>query len=138
MTLGEQQADGMAAFKVEELPLTPLHELRCLRRSYEELTARSFYAPLNLEDYYRITLTDESDVPGALQRLRTIYHNLMELAYDNRRTRTRMALGQQSRAESRTPEELFADFFKGQNGREMNLLEQKMLAQALAEREVDA
>ena len=77
-------------------------------------------------------------MPGALQRLRTIYHNLMELAYDNRRTRTRMALGQQSRAESRTPEELFADFFRGQNGREMNPLEQKMLAQALAEREVDA
>ena len=138
VTLGEKQADGMAALKVEELPLTPLHELRCLRGSYEELTARSFYAPLSLEDYYRITLTDESDVPGALQRLRTLYHNLMELAYDNRRTRTRMALGQQSRAESRTPEELFADFFRGQNGREMNLLEQKMLAQALAEREVDA
>ena len=49
-----------------------------------------------------------------------------------------MALGQQSRVESRTPEELFADFFRGQNGREMNPLEQKMLAQALAEREVDA
>ena len=138
VTLGEKQADGMAALKVEELPLNPLHELRCLRGSYEELTARSFYVPLCLEDYFRITLTDESDVPGAMQRLRTIYHNLMELAYDNQRTRTRIALGQQSRAESRTPEELFADFFKGQNGRGMNAIEQKMFAQALAEQEVDA
>lgn len=138
VTLGEKQEDGMAALKVEELALTPLHELRCLRGSYEELTARSFYEDLPKEDYYRITLTDESDVPAAMQRLRTIYHNLMELAYDNRRTKNSAELELRRAADARTPEELFTDFFRSRNGREMNALERELLTEALRRQEVEA
>ena len=138
VTLGEKREDGMAALKVEELALTPLHELRCLRGSYEELTARSFYEDLPKEDYYRITLTDESDVPAAMQRLRTIYHNLMELAYDNRRTKNSAELELRRATDARTPEELFTDFFRSRNGREMNALERELLTEALLRQEVEA
>ena len=34
-----------------------------------------------------MTLTDEEDIPDGLQKLRTIYPNIMRLEYDNRRTR---------------------------------------------------
>ena len=70
------------------LPLTPLHDLREIRGTYQEVTARSFYANTPTEDYLRITLTDEEDVPEAMGRLRTIYPNLLALRYDNTRTRS--------------------------------------------------
>ena len=138
VTLGEKSADSLAELSVHLLPLRPRRELRCLRGSYEELTARSFYEGLSKEDYYRITLTDESDVPAAMQRLRTIYRNLMELVYDNRRTQRNAELEIASAADSRTPEELFSDFFRAQNGREMNELERELLTEALHRQEVEA
>ena len=138
VTLGEKRAGSLAELSVHLLPLTPRRELRCLRGSYEELTARSFYENFSREDYYRITLTDESDVPAAMQRLRTVYHNLMELAYDNRRTKNSAELELRRAADARTPEELFADFFRAQNGREMNELERELLTQALLRQEVEA
>ena len=83
-------------------------------------------------------MTDESDVPAAMQRLRTVHHNLMELAYDNRRTKNSTELELRRAADARTPEELFADFFRAQNGREMNELERELLTQALFRQEVEA
>ena len=51
-----------------------------------EVTAKDAYTEENKMDYLQITLTDEEDVPGALQKLRTVYSNLMRLEYDNART----------------------------------------------------
>ena len=52
-----------------------------------DVTAKDHYTAENKMDYLQITLTDEEDVPGALQKLRTVYPNLMRLEYDNKRTR---------------------------------------------------
>ena len=68
-------------------PLTPRHDLRGLRGSYMELTDRRCYEGTAVDDYLYVTLTDEQDVPDALARLRVIYPNLMQLDYDNQRTR---------------------------------------------------
>ena len=74
--------------RIRTMPLTPLRDMVELRGTYEELTFRGYYENTTWrEDYVHITLTDEEDVPDALSKLRTIYHNLMKLDYDNRRTR---------------------------------------------------
>lgn len=52
-----------------------------------EITSLSGYQDTNTEDYVQITLTDEEDIVDGMQKLRTIYPNLMRLEYDNRRTR---------------------------------------------------
>ena len=44
-----------------------------------DVTAKDHYTTENKMDYLQITLTDEEDVPGALQKLRTVYPNLMRL-----------------------------------------------------------
>ena len=62
--------------------------MRKLRGTYLELTDRSFYRDMNREDYIQVTLTDEDDVPDGLQKLRVIYPNIMQLLYDNQRTKT--------------------------------------------------
>lgn len=104
------------------IPLVPLHDWHDLRGTYEELTSRPFYAGTPYqEDYVRITLTDETDIPDAVGKLRTIYRNLMELRYDNRRTRAgSAAVTGRVRAERKTPFELFAELYAKQNGGSMD------------------
>ena len=68
----------------------------------------------------RTTLTDEEDVPDAIGKLRIIYHNLMKLDYDNRRTRAGVQVTGAEDVESRTPLELFAEFYELQNNQPMS------------------
>ena len=67
-----------------------------------------------------ITLTDEEDVPEALTRLRVIYHNIMKLDYDNRRTRHSAEISGATEVSRKTPLQHFEDFFELQNGQPMN------------------
>jgi len=53
------------SLSVRTVPLTPLRRLRELKGSYDELSLRANYIELATDDYYRIILTDENDVPDA-------------------------------------------------------------------------
>ena len=108
--------------------------MRKLRGTYMELSAREFYSAINCDDYMQVTLTDEEDVPGAFDRLRLIYPNLMQLLYDNCRQRIQQALDSDALPEKeRTPFDWLDELFRLQNNREMSEAERKM-AQTLLEK----
>ena len=67
-----------------------------------------------------ITLTDEDDIPDAIMKLRTIYHNLMKLDYDNARTRHSAEVNGVQAVENKSPLELFSEFFELQNSSKMS------------------
>ena len=106
---------------VRTVDLIPRYDLVELRGSYEELTLKSFYENTTWqEDYTHITLTDEEDIPDAIGKLRTIYHHLMKLDYDNTRTRSNTIITGDTDAENKTPYELFAEFYELQNNQPMS------------------
>ena len=112
--------------------LKPLHDWQDLKGAYEELTDRNFYVGTSYqEDYVRITLTDENDVVDAIGKLRTIYHNLMELRYDNVRTRSNVEVGSAQNVERKSPFELFSELFEKQNGRPMTEEQQQYVNQLI-------
>lgn len=113
-------------------PLKPLHDWQDLKGTYEELTDRNFYVGTSYqEDYVRITLTDENDVVDAIGKLRTIYHNLMELRYDNVRTRSNVEVGSAQNVERKSPFELFSELFEKQNGQPMTEEQQQYVNQLI-------
>lgn len=119
--------------KIRTVPLVPRRDMREIRGTYLELTARSFYDSFPKDDYLRITLTDEEDILNAVSRLRVIYPNLMQLDYDNRRTRSSgTALEGVEQIGHRSPLELFAEFYEKQNGQPMSA-EQNDYIQGLIE-----
>ena len=119
VTVAEFYEKGNIALKTVEL--IPRHDLVELKGTYEELTLKSFYENTTLqEDYVHITLTDEDDIPDAIGKLRVIYHNLMKLDYDNKRTRSSTVIIGDAETETKTPFELFSDFFELQNNQAMN------------------
>ena len=104
---------------VRTIDLIPRHDLCELRGTYAELTRRDFYVNTTYpSDYTHITLTDETDIPNALGKLRAIYHNLMKLDYDNTRTRQHAEI-RAAAVEQKQPIELFADFYMMQNNQAM-------------------
>lgn len=116
--------------EVTTIPLQPLHDMREIRGKYAELTDRRFYAGTQTEDYLRVVLTDEQDVLEALSRLRTVYPNIMQLEYDNERTRISRQPITAATAE-RQPVELFADFFKQCNGKDMSEEQTKIITELI-------
>lgn len=118
VTLAELREKGKVSLTY--IPLVPLRDLRKLRGSYLELSARAFYEKQNREDYLYVTLTDEEDVPDALEKLRLIYPNLMRLEYDNRRTRSQGILDMPGAEEQADPLTLFSTFYEQQNNQPMS------------------
>ncbi len=104
---------------IRTVPLLPKRDLRNLRGSYMELTAKASYEGTNTEDYIHITLTDEEDIPDVMNKLRVIYPNLMSLDYDNLRTRAGGELTVQD-TERKTPLQLFGELYEWQNGQPLS------------------
>lgn len=113
------------------LPLKPLHDLKKLKGTYMQLASLDFYKNLNRSDYYYITLTDEDDVLDAVKKLRTIYPNLMQLEYDNHRTRSASEITVTEKAVQKSELELFQEFFELQNNTPMNNNQQELVKELL-------
>ena len=94
--------------------------MRKIRGTYQEVTARTFYQGTNMHDYVQITLTDEEDVLDGLQKLRIIYPNLMQLIYDNSRTRQNRLVEMTENAQRKSELELFEEFYELQNNQPMS------------------
>lgn len=113
------------------IPLKPLHDLRKIRGTYLEVTAKSFYENRNCEDYLQVTLTDEEDVPDGMAKLRTIYPNLMRLEYDNKRTRSNAEVRAAERVEEKSELELFQEFYELQNNQSMTEVQEQFVEELL-------
>ena len=136
VTVAELKEKG--TLEIRTVPLTPERDMHEIRGTYEEIASKNFYENTTYRsDYMHVTLTDETDVPDAMAKLRVIYRNLMTLSYDNTRTRARTELGVAAETEKKTPLDLFAEFYEKQNGAPMDE-EQRAFVRELIEKEGDA
>lgn len=127
VTVAELKEKG--TLEIHTVPLIPRHDMVELKGSYQQLTLREFYENTTYqEDYTHITLTDEEDIPDAVAKLRTVYHNLMKLDYDNTRTRHSAAISGAENVETRSPIDLFAEFYELQNGLPMSAEQTELVA----------
>ena len=127
VTVAELKEKG--TLEIHTVPLIPRRDMVELKGSYQQLTLREFYENTTYqEDYTHITLTDEEDIPDAVAKLRAVYHNLMKLDYDNTRTRYSAAISGAENVETRSPIDLFAEFYELQNGLPMSAEQTELVA----------
>ena len=119
--------------EISAVPLHPLRDMRKIRGSYMEVTAKSFYENGNCEDYLHVTLTDEEDILDGLQKLRVIYPNIMQLEYDNRRTRENPELTTAQAVEQKSEMELFMEFYELQNNQPMSQIQEEFVRNIIRE-----
>lgn len=119
VTVVELREKGSVEIRTVELK--PMRDMVELKGKYDEIMLRDFYIDTTYgEDYTHITLTDEEDIPDAVAKLRTVYHNLMKLDYDNRRTRSINSVEGASDVENKSPYDHFSEFYETQNNQPMS------------------
>ena len=119
VTVVEFLEKGNVSFSTAEL--VPLHDLVEIKGTYSEVTAKPFYENTSwTEDYMHIILTDEEEIPYATGKLRTIYHNLMKLDYDNKRTRSNNIISISDDTKAKSPFEWFSELYELQNDQPMS------------------
>ena len=114
----EMGAKGTMDYRT--IPLLPLHDMREIKGTYNELTLLKNYEGTNRDDYIHVVLTDEDDVMDAVGRLRVIYPNLMSLEYQNKRTSTETQVEKLKNVEQKTDMEVLEALYRMQNNQEMN------------------
>lgn len=121
-------------FNLRTIPLIPKRDMRKIRGTYEELITKTSYENTNTDDYIHVTLTDEFNVVDAIQKLRVIYKNIMKLEYDNIRTRESRKINLDDMViENKNPLEIFSEFYKLQNNKEMDDEQKEIIKKIMEE-----
>ncbi len=124
VTLGEK-----GSITVEKLPFTPVHDMREIKGTLEQLTSAEILLESDAQDYMHITLTDEEEIYDVFGKLRAVYPNLMALDFDNSRTRAEGAVAfAGEKMKEKTTMELFREFFEKQAGTELNPMQEQIMA----------
>jgi exonuclease SbcD len=106
--------------EIRTVALTPIRDMRKIKGKFAELTAVSRENNPFREDYVQITLTDEDDIPDAMQRLQLVYKNALNLRYDNARTRAETDVALVCETEKKSAFDLFSEFYASRNGAYMS------------------
>lgn len=131
VTVAELKEKGST--EIRTVPLTPINEMREIKGSYMEVTSRGFYTEENRNDYVRVILTDEQDIPEGIGKLRAVYLNIMALEYDNKRTRAEYRDIELTNEKIKTPTELFSEFYEQRNNAPMSAEQQEYISELIEE-----
>lgn len=127
-SLTEVELREKGSLAVRTLPLKPLRDMEEIKGTYGELTYKGYYENTPLQnEYLHITLTDEEDIPDAMERLRSVYPYLMRLDYDNARTRIMADEIKGSDGEEKSPEEIFEELYILQNNNSLSEEQREIL-----------
>lgn len=96
--------------------LKPLRDMREMECSLESLLKRKCEIG-NEEDYMHVILTDEEQILDAIGKVHTVYPNVMQISFKNRRHMMQYETIQmkENQIADQNPMELFEQFYKMQN-----------------------
>lgn len=108
--------DAKKEISLSFYPLKPLRDMREIECSLEELLKKQCEIG-NQEDYIHVILTDEEQILDAIGKVRTIYPNVMQISFKNRRYMKQLESAQikEDQISDQSPAELFEQFYKMQN-----------------------
>ncbi|MBQ8470251.1 MAG: exonuclease SbcCD subunit D [Clostridia bacterium] len=109
------------------IPLTPQRDMRRIAGSFEELTSHDYYAQQDTDDYLEITLTDDTEVPGAFRRLQQVYPNLLSLRYEKLGASAVTSAVSVKELETMDPFDLVSKFFREQTGKDLGSEQERFL-----------
>ena len=119
--------------EIKTIPLVPLRDMIKIKGTFMEVMNPMNFPTLDTNSYFHITLTDELDIPEAFRRLNEVYPNLMQMEYDNTRTRQKRELQISMEVAKRNPAQMFADLYETMNNQPLSEVQQ-----AYIQKKIDA
>lgn len=117
--------------KMKEIPLKPKHDLVKIRGTFLEVMNPANFPEVDADSYFHITLVDEQDIPDAFRRLSVIYPNLMQMEYDNTRTRQKRKLQITREVAELHPEDMFARLYETMNNQPLSQVQREYLIEKI-------
>lgn len=115
---------------ISEVPLTPKHDLRILTGSYDELMSRNFYSSIDKDDYMKIILTDKTPIAYAINIMRDVYPNIMQLEYSFS-SNSEFFIPESYESKKLSEIELASDFYSIRCGEEMTAEQSEIINQII-------
>lgn len=91
-----------------------------IKGKYQELVSPSYYQNLQKDNYFRVILEDEDYILEVMEKLRSIYPNIMAVSYDNQRSRQNQEIKIDDKIKEKTPIEIFEQFYYLQNNQNLD------------------
>lgn len=117
--------------EVHLLPLSPLHDLRTIKGFFEELIDPSFHRDKPFDDYVFAEIQDTLAIAYPMEKLRTLFPNILGLRFSHEDGESEGWSPSGMAMAKRSPEELFADFYRSVHGSEISPQELELLRQVL-------
>lgn len=133
--------DATGHSQVQQIPLAPLRDVRCIKGRLEELIQnveqRMQEAGCNREDYLQVTLTDLEELMDPISTLRSVYPNVLQILMEkNLVTREDGYISELPTARKST-EQLFGEFYQLLREEELDEKRREVVKQAAEEAEQD-
>ena len=113
--------------EIKTIPLVPLRDMIKIKGTFMEVMNPMNFPTLDTNSYFHITLTDELDIPEAFRRLNEVYPNLMQMEYDNTRTRQKRELQISMEVAKRNPAQMFAELYETMNNQPLSEVQQEYI-----------
>ena len=107
-------------FSVQTIPLKPLHDMRMIKGSIENILSKEVINAADSDDYLHITLTDKDNIIDAMDKVRSAYPNVMQLEFERDMKGNTKGVYEATGVGTKPDNELFYDFYKLQNGVEID------------------
>lgn len=127
----EVELGAKGEIRMEYLPLRPLHDVRKIQGTLEELIAPETLEAADPEDYVSIVLTDEEELYEPGQVLARTYPNLLEWRVENSRTRKEFR-EPVLKEEKKSVLELFGDFYQQMRGTELQEEQKELMKEIVS------
>lgn len=100
--------------QIEKIPLTPLHEMRCVTGKLDKLmkTGLLEQTPKEREDYIQATLTDTEELIDPMSSIRSVYPNTMQIILAKNMEQNTTEYESSIHSVKKSTEELFSEFYE--------------------------
>ena len=126
MTMIDLDAEG--EISIELLPLKPRRDMRTITGKLDELLTLEDEGQ---EDYLRVILTDDGELLEPMAKLRQVYPNVMLLELERRFSEFKGSQLSASARQTKSTEELFADFYEHHRGESLHEAGKQVIEQTI-------
>lgn len=118
---------------IKKIPLIPINDMRVIEGPIEKLLSSEIYSEVPTNDYLQVILTDEEEIFDAMNRIRTIYPNVLRIDFNNTRTRAQNGIEKIEEIEKKSEIDLFREFYKNRTDLELSEKGNKVISEIFQE-----
>lgn len=128
VTIVEIKNKGELEISTRELK--PIHDFVTVEGTYDEITDR--YKDAGVQDLVEVILKDETEVADAFRKLKNIFPNILQMKYDNTRTRESKIVRTSEQIKTISEMELIDQFYELQNNQPLSDEQREYLQDIIA------